>query len=252
MRLRSAVTATLVALALTVSGCGSTVGTGRTSDGPSSFVTSGECPRERALVRKALDRSTLRADVDGDGRPDTVAAASDPGADKPCRGFVGVRLEGGATYSTHLVPEAAPIKGLEAEVVGLPRLGSAPGAQVVVDTKAAVDSLLAQMFTFARGGLRPVDVPGLEDGTFIVEGGGVIYPFGASCTASGQLVLSRAAQTEDGASYHVTRRVYEPRGAEVGLVDPTVTRSTVPVSRLVDQFPEFAGSHWKACTDRRL
>lgn len=221
--------------------CGSTVTT-------AGVVTSGDCPREQVLVGRALDRSTLRVDVNGDGRLDRVAAASDPGAPKPCRGFVGVRVQGGSTYSTHLIPEAVPIKGLRAQIVGLPHLGDAPGAEIVVDTKAAVDSLLAQMFTLSGGALRAVSFPGFQDDTFIVEGGGVIYPYGAACTASGNLVLSQAAQTRDGKQYHVTRRTYDVRGDAIRLVDPVVTRVTVPVNRLLDQFPEFGRQHWKACS----
>lgn len=249
MRRKTVLTAVLAAVAVTLSGCGSRVDTttGRPSGQTTEVVTSGDCAREQALVRRALARSTLRADVSGDGRLDTVATASDPQAAKPCRGFVGVRVQGGSTYSTHLVPEAVPIKGLGAKIVGLPHLGDGSRAQIVVDTRAAVDSLLAQMFTLSGGRLRAVDVPGLEDGTFIVEGGGVIYPFGASCTHAGRLVLSRATQTSDGTRYHVTRRSYVARGEPVRLVDPTVTRATVPVDELVARFAEFAGPHWAAC-----
>jgi hypothetical protein len=247
MRLRSVLGAVVV-VATALSGCGPAVETtGRTNGQGAGFVTSGDCPRERALVRRALDRSDLRADVNGDGRPDRVAVVSDFKAPKPCRAFVGVRVKGGSTYSTHLIPEAAPLKGLQAKVVGLPRLGDGRRAQVVVDTKAAVDSLLAQMFALAGGRLRSVEVPGFEDGTFIVEGGGVVYPHGAACTADGRMVLARAAQTKDGKSYRVTRRTFDVRGKRVRLVDPVVDRATLPVNLLVTRFPEFAGPHWKAC-----
>jgi hypothetical protein len=235
-------TGALLAGALTLPACGPA------SVQTASFVTSGDCAREQALVRRALDRSTLRVDVGGDGRLDKVAVASDPGAAKPCRAFVGVRVRGGSTYSTHLFPGAVPVKGLRARIVGLPRLGDAPGAQVVVDTAAAVDSVLGQMFTLAGGALRPVRVPGFGDGTFIIEGGGVVYPSGASCTSDGRLVLSEAAQSKDGERYRVTRRTYDAHGARVRLTDPVVKRATVPVDRLVVRFPEFAGPHWKACT----
>jgi hypothetical protein len=242
MRLKSVLAAgALVAGGMLFPACGSTVST-------AGFVASGDCPREQALVRRALDRSTLEADVNGDGRLDKVAVASDPGAPKPCRGFVGVRVQGGPTYSTHLIAEAVPIKGLRAQVVGLPRLGKAPRTEIVVDTKAAVDSLLAQMFTLADGALRAVKVPGFQDGTFIVEGGGVIYPYGTGCTATGQLVVSQAAQTRDGKQYHVTRRTYDVRGQAIRLVDPVVARATVPVDQLLQRFPEFGRQHWKACS----
>jgi hypothetical protein len=237
--------------ALVLVGCGSATET-RTEPEPETaeVVTSGECPDEEALVRRALDSSRLGADVDGDGRLDTVAVASDPEADEPCRAFVGVRLQAGSTYSTHLIPEAAPLEELPPEVVGLPHLANQPGAQIVVDTRAAVDSLLAQMFTLAGGALRAVDVPQLEDEeTFIVEGGGVIYPYGAACTAEGKLVLSEAAQTRDGERFDVTRRTYDVRGEPARFADPVVEAATIPVDRLLDRFPEFGDPHWRACTD---
>ncbi len=242
MRLKSVVAAgALVAGAMASPACGSTTQA-------TGFVTSGACPREEAVVRRALDRSHLRVDVSGDGRLDKVAVASRPDAAKPCRAFVAVRVQGGSTYSTHLIPNAAPIKGLRAQIVGLPHLGHRPGAQVVVDTKAAVDSVLAQMFTLADGHLRTVRVPGFKDGTFIVEGGGVIYPQGAGCTRDGRLVLSMAAQTEDGKRFRVTRRTYDVRGARMRFAKPVVERATLPVDELVDRFPEFTGPHWKSCT----
>ena len=238
----------LLAGVMTLVGCGPAVQTAsRASDPAIRVVTSGSCPREQALVRRALDRSTIRADVNGDGRIDRVAVAWDFGAPKPCRAFVAVRVQGGATYSTHLIPNAAPIKGLQPEVVGLPRLGNGRRAQVVVDTKAAVDAQVAQMFTLAGGRLRPVDVPGYPDHAFIVQGGGVIYPHAAACTADHRMVLSNAAQTKDGKSYRVTRRTYDVRGQQARLVDPVVEHATVPVTLLLKRFPEFAGPHWTAC-----
>ena len=245
MRLESALAAVaLAAVVMALPGCGATV-----RSTASRFVTSGDCAHEQALVRRALDRSHLRADVNGDGRPDTVAAASDPGAAKPCRAFVGVRVQGGATYSTHLFPLAVPVQGLRARVIGLPHLDSRPGVQVVVDTTAAVDAVLAQMFTLAGGALRTVQVPGSHDGTFIVGGGGVVYPRAAACTSDGRMVMSMAAQTRDGKRYRVTRRTYEVRGTRLAFVDPQVERATVPVDRLVVRFPEFGMSkHWTACS----
>jgi hypothetical protein len=210
-------------------------------------VTSGQCEREETLVRRALDRSSIRADVDGDGRLDEVAVASDPGADEPCRGFVGVRIQGGPTYSTHLFARAVPFEGLPARIDGLPDLGDEPGAQIVVDTRAAVDAVLGQMFTLTGGRLQPVEVPGSEGGTFIVEGGGVIYPHGAGCTTDGRLVLTEAAQTRDGKNYRVTRRTYEVHGDGRRFGDAEVEREAVPVDELVNRFPEFARPHWEDC-----
>jgi hypothetical protein len=241
MRLGSLVTTTLLAGLLAVSGCG------EAPQPAAQDARSSECPSHQALVRRALDRSHLRVDVTGDGRPDTVAVASDPGAAKPCRGFVGVRATGGATYSTHLIPAAVPIEGIRARIVGTPHVGDGPGAEIVVDTGAAVDALLAQMFTYSGGALRAMRVPDQPDGSFIVEGGGVIYPRGAGCTADGRLVLSEAAQTSDGKRFRVVRRTYPLRTNGVGFTRPEVERATVPVNRLGARFPEFAGPHWTAC-----
>jgi hypothetical protein len=253
MRLAGAFTAAALACVLLLTSCGQgdpevEQGSEQVSAAAPSVVTSGQCEREETLVRRALDRSSLRADVDGDGRLDRVAVASDPGADEPCRGFVGVRIQGGSTYSTHLFARAVPFEGLPARVDGLPDLGDEPGAAIVVDTRAAVDAVLGQMFTLAGGGLQPAEVPGSEDGIFIVEGGGVIYPHGAGCTADGRLVLTEAAQTREGEAYRVTRRTYEAFGDRLRFGDAEVERETVPVDELVTRFPEFARPHWEDCT----
>ena len=225
-----------------VSGCG------RTVEPRTQLHGSAQCPHGQALVRRALDRSHLRVDVTGDGRPDTVAAASAPGAARPCRGFVGIRVSGGGTYSTHLIPAAVPIKGIRARVVGVPHLGRRPGAEIVVDTGGAADAVLAQMFTFSGGRLRALHVPDQPDGSFIIEGGGLVYPRGAGCTADGRLLLSQAAQTSDGTRFRVTRRTYELSHGGRRFTDPVVESATVPVTRLGARFPEFVGPHWTACT----
>ncbi len=249
-RLRSLlVAAALVASGTALGACGSTdTGTGTPSGASTAeFVTSGDCPREKALVRRALARSTVRVDVSGDGVEDRVAVASDASAEQGCRGFVGVRVAGGSTYSTHLFRLAVPLKGLPARIMATPRLGDRAGAQIVVDTRAAADALLGQMFTLTGSGLRVVRVPPFRDGTFIVEGGGVVYPQGTACTADGLLVHSEAALSKDGERYRVTRRTYEllPGGLRVG--DPVVQTATVRSGRLVDRFPEFGRGHWSAC-----
>ena len=109
----------------------------QTTRGPAPFFTSGTCDREKPLVRRAFDRSTLRVDVDGD---------------RPAR----------------------------------PR--QRPGAEIVVDTRVKTDSQLAQMFTLTRAGLERVMLPAFEDGTMVVEGGGVSFPRGAAWTPRGALI----------------------------------------------------------------
>jgi hypothetical protein len=224
-----------------------TVPTPASTGSAGDFVTSGDCARERAVVRRALERSTLRVDVNGDGRLDKVAAATDHDAGRRCRAFVGVRVKGGATYSMHLYRGAVPPKGFRARIVGLPDLGTT-GAEIVVDTKARTDSMLAQMFTLTDRGLRRVMLPAFEDGTFVVEGGGVTYPRGAACTADGGLRLSMATQSADGRRYRVTRHSYDVRGDRIRLTDAVVGSAAIRADRLVDRFPEFARPHWRACT----
>jgi hypothetical protein len=206
-----------------------------------------QCPHGEAVVRRALAKAHLRVDVTGDRKPDRVAAASDPGAAKPCRGFVGVQVPGGGTYFAHLIPAAVPIKGIRARIIGAPHLGRRPGAEIVVDTGAAVDAVLAQMFTFSDGRLRAVHVPDQPDGSFIVEGGGLIYPRGASCTPDGRLLLSRAAQTADRKHFLVTRRTYQLAADGLRFTILRVEKDIVQQRLLDERFPEFVGPHWTAC-----
>jgi hypothetical protein len=245
MRLRNLLTTgALVMGALALTACGETTPSNVRS---TEFVTSGDCPAEQEVALRALARSGLRVDVDGDGRLDKVAVASRPQADPPCRAIVAVRVRGGSTYSTHLFQKAVPMEGLPARVIGLLDLGDVPGAQIVVDTRAAVDAVLAQMLTLADGRLHVVEMPDSDDGTFIVGGGGVIYPHAAACTADGRMVLSRAAQTPDGERYRVVRRTYAAQGTPLQLVDPETKRRAVPVDELVTAFPEFGPRHWTEC-----
>lgn len=231
----------LLASVVGVSGC-------ETTPRPQGEVTApSACPGQRSLVRRALARSRLRVDVTGDGKPDTVAAASDAAAAKPCRGLVAVRAHG-VVYSAHLIPAAVPVKGVRARVVGVPRLGAHPGAAIVVDTAAMVDAVRAQLFAYSDGGLHAVRVPGEADGAFIVEGGGVMFPHAARCTADRRLVVSEATQTQHGRRFRVTRRVYQLDRAGLRLTVLGVRRANLPVRSLGHRFPEFGGLHWQACT----
>jgi hypothetical protein len=111
--------------------------------------------------------------------------------------------------------------------------------------------VLAQMFTFSDGRLRAVHVPDPPDGSFIVEGGGLIFPRGAGCTSDGRLLLSRAAQTADRKRFRVTRRTYglAPDGLHFTALE--VKQDTVPRRLLDERFPEFVGPHWTACASTR-
>ena len=233
-----------VVTVLVATGCGAgTERTAQVADAPQT-----QCPHQQAVVTRALDRSHLQVDVTGDGILDTVAAASDPSAAKPCRGFVAVRTSEGGVYAAHLIPNAVPMRSIRARVVGVPRLGGRAGADIVVDTGAAADAMLAQMFTFTGRRLRAVQVPDQPNGSFIVVGGGVVYPRGAGCTRDGRLMLSDAAQTADGKSFRVIRRTYPLQPDGLGFTRPVVTRATVPVNQLGARFPEFVGPHWRACS----
>ena len=243
MRVGGLLGAGLLLVALTASGCGTAQHAGDRAAAPSP------CPSEQAVVRRALDRSHLRADVTGDGQEDTVAAASDPAAAKPCRGLVAVRADG-VVYTAHLIPAAVPMKGIPARVVGVPHLGRHPGAAIVVDTGAAVDAVLAQLFTLSDGRLLAVKVPGEPDGSFVVAGGGLMFPHAAGCTPDGRLVVTGALQSQDGHRFSVVRRSYELDHAGRRLIALPVQRATVSLQRLGSRFPEFAGARWQACTDR--
>lgn len=241
---RTRVAAVALVVAALLSGCG----TSTTPQVARARPPAQQCPEQQSAVLRALDRSTTHVDVTGDGRPDTVATVTAPGAPKPCRGIVAVRVAGDGVLSQHLIAAAVPMRGIRASVIGLPHLTGHAGAEVVVDTGAAADAILAQMFTVVDGRLRAMRVPDQPAGTFIVVGGGLMYPHGAGCTASGRLVLLRAAQTLDGKRFRVVRRTFTVAPDGVRFTRRSITRATVPVKQLSSRFPEFAGSHWQACT----
>jgi len=232
----------VVLTVLVAAGCGSA------SEPTAQLADPQQCAHQQTVVDRALNRSHLQVDISGDGKPDTVAAASDPGAAKPCRGFVAVRMAGGRVYAAHLIPNAVPTRGIHARIVGVPRLGGRVVRDIVVDTGAAVDAELAQLFTFTGGRLQAVHVPDQPNGSFIVVGGGLTFPRGAGCTRDGRLILSHAAETADHHSYRVTRRTYPLRTDGLGFTQPDVTRATVPARQLGVRFPEFVGPHWRACS----
>lgn len=240
---------TVPALGLLLVGIGGLPGCGTAGHSGGEVFIPPPCAAQREVVLRSLDRSHLRVDVTGDGKPDTVAVASDAGAAKPCRGLVAVRTHG-TVYSAHLIPAAVPVKGFRAGIVGLPRLGRHPGVTLVVDTRAMVDAELAQLFTYSDGRLRAVRVPGRQDGSFIVEGGGVMFPHAARCTASGGFVVSEAAQVQHGRRFQVTRRVYRLDRAGARLSALAAQEASVPSSQLGRRFPEFAGTHWQSCTEQ--
>jgi hypothetical protein len=205
-------------------------------------VTGSSCERESALVDAALRRSSTTADVDGDGAPDRVAVAVDDEGRPGCRTFLGVRTAAGTTYSTAMPDASTNPLPFPPDVIGLPRLGD-DGAEIVVDTHAAADGALAQMFTLTGSGLVQVEVPGIGNG-FYVEGGGVTAPNGADCRADGALLLSRAAL--DGQRYQVTRRYYTLTQDRLVAAEPPST-SEVAGDDLIREFPEFAAPHFAAC-----
>ena len=110
------------------------------------------------------------------------------------------------------------------------------------------DSALAQLFTLMRTALVRVDVPGRTDGNVVVEGGGVTYPRGAGCTASGRPVVSRSSARDRGTRVRVVRHTYPVRGDRLRFLAATAVRTTVAAAGLDGRFPELAGPHFRACT----
>lgn len=213
-----------------------------------TIITGTTCAGEAKLIKTALDDDWRRADVDGDGRLDRVAVATDHALGRACRAFVGVRTAAGTTSGTALDATAVPPRRMAAEVIGLPDLGMDGRADIVVDTHRLADSALSQLFTLTAAGLSRVHVPAFEDGTLVVEGGGITQPRGAGCTGRGALVLSMALL--DGHTYEVTRHVYpvaNPAGGGVRLTDPGVRSDDVPANQLADRFPEFVSPHFARC-----
>ena len=92
--------------------------------------------------------------------------------------------------------------------------------------------------------------PAFEDGTFVVEGGGVTEPRAAGCDARGRFILSMALQVDQGSAMEVTRQIYPvtSSGNGIRLGDPEVQSETVPVDQFVTEFPEFGNLHFEPCS----
>jgi hypothetical protein len=210
--------------------------------------TSTDCRAEERLARRALAKTDVRVDVDGDGRRDKVAVITDGDARPACRVFVAVKVRGGDGHSNALDRSAVPSRAVDARIEALPDLGNDPGSEIVVDTRAKVDGILAQLFTLTTDGLTRVPMPAFEDGNFYVEGAGVTNPRGASCTSKGAMVLSMATALDHG-RYEVTRHVYPVKGDALRLTGPRMSVARVPGGQLVDEFPEFGAPHFTACSD---
>ena len=219
---------------------------------PSTTVhTSGTCDREEALITRALDARARdaggprSADVDGDGRADRIATATDPKAGPKCRAFVGVRMADGAIYSTVLAVPAVPPLGMPAGVIGVPDFGMDGRADIVVDTRFMADSALAQLFTWTEDGLVRVPVPATGDGNVTVEGGGAMSPLAAGCTEAGALVRSAVRWIEPGKSLEVTRHIYPVVGDDpLAFGSPRSTTEQIPA----EQLPELGRAGFATCT----
>lgn len=246
--LAAAAAATVLVAGVTYAALSGTLG--QPAPGPAAppepkVVTGSACPRETALVGSALRRDEgVAADVDGDGAPDRVVVATDEQGQPGCRAFVGTRTATGSTYSTAMADAWGPrMPPFPPEVMGVPVLGNGTGAEIVVDTHARADGALAQLFTLTDAGLVQVRVPGGEDGSFLVEGGGVRFPYGAGCRTDGSLLVSRAAAR--GQTFEVTQRVYTLDGDR--LTETGSTKTDVPGNDLPREFPEFFAPHFGAC-----
>jgi hypothetical protein len=210
---------------------------------PTVVHTSGTCDREEALITRALDSKARdaggprSADVDGDGRADRIATATDSKGGPKCRAFVGVRMADGATYSTVLAVPAVPPLGMPVGVIGVPDFGMDGRADIVVDTHFMADSALAQIFTWTEDGLVRVPVPATDDGNVTVDGGGVTSPLTGGCTEDGALVTSAVDWIEPGKSLEVTRQIYPVVGDDpLTFGSPRSTTEQLPVNR----WPESA------------
>ena len=240
------VAATMMGLAVAVGGSASVAAPRAGSSTSYDLHTSSDCRSEKRLAHRGIAHPDRRVDVDGDGRRDKVAVVTDIDKRRACRVVVVVKVRGGDAYSAVLDRTAVPPRGVRAQIEALPDLGNDPGAEIVIDSRAKADGVLAQLFTLTRHGLERVPMPAFEDGNFYVEGGGVTYPRGASCNARGAMILSMAI-LEHG-RYEVTRHVYPVTGDDLRLTGPRMKVAHVPGDELVSRFPEFGSRHFAACS----
>ncbi|MDQ1602979.1 MAG: hypothetical protein QOE01_824 [Actinomycetota bacterium] len=211
-------------------------------------VASGQCPNGVGVALTAVEGAAGRADIDGDGVPDTVALGRDSSAAPQCSWFVVVQTAGDTVYSAPFDRSALPPHGFPPRIVAFPMLGHDAGAEVVVDTRAGADATVAQLFTFAGGKLVHVADPTSRDGNLILDGGGVNYPRATGCTADGLLTEISAASTGR-ATFAVTESRLVLSGERLREVRHHVTRH-VPGKQLVARFPALRGYDFGPCTGR--
>jgi hypothetical protein len=211
--------------------------------------TPGGCANEAAIASapNLLRPGSLRGDVDGDGKPDTVRIALDPSGANGCRAFVVVRLARGSTL-TAPIPQWEPTPVLPApHLNSLARIDSVPGDEVVIDVAAGASTQFEGVYTYSAPGLAPVTATGTPFDGLFAYGGSVGHLDGEACTPRGSIVISGA--TERGVSpvrYKVVRRFFRP-GAGVLIYRPSRTQRKVLRLRTLQRLPEFSGAPFAGC-----
>ena len=214
---------------------------------PSPTLAQG-CPNQAAILSDPglLRPGSLRADLDGDGRKDTVRVALDRQGGAGCQAFLVVRLGKALVI--------APIERWEPNLVlsaphlnTAARIDSAKGDDVVVDVTAGASTQFEAVYGYRAGRLAPVGLKGFPFNGLYPYGGSVGHIDGEACTDRQLVVISSAVPVGvSGRRYRVVRRFFRPAPG-VLVYQPKRTQRKVLPAGAVSRLREFSAGPFGGC-----
>jgi hypothetical protein len=214
---------------------------------PTAIPPASACSNQGSILSNPalIKPGSLRGDVDGDGRPDTVRVAVDPAGTAGCRAFVVLRT---ATLTRAVAPIAQwePTPVLPApHLNAIAQIDREAGGEIVVDVAAGASTQFEGVYSHLQASLVPLTLRGGVspfDGLF-AYGGSVGHLDGEACTRGGLVVVS-SASAKGTVRYKLVRRFFRPGVTTLRLVR---TKHEVVRRTALGRLPEFSGPPFAGC-----
>jgi hypothetical protein len=202
-----------------------------------------DCSNQAEVIAdpESVRSRRLSADVDGDGRDDTLSVAVNPDSPQGCRAFLVAATGAGSMAEEISDFDISFDLGLPT-LEGVVQVGDGPGGEAVVRIVAGASTLFVGLFTVHEGRLQRIEVAGdAQFGNLFPAGGSVGHLEGSDCTQDG-IVISTGVPK--GRGYEVTRTFYSVMGSRA---EPTGTETDFVRSRDLNRYPELAGIPFLNC-----